>query len=154
MFVCKQCNIVSREGAGTCPYCGHSPSCPSAVFPLARDTRRRTATSSGNTGDRQAQRRVQGLAAHRQPQGVVREAAAVRAVAPAQPGQPGSHDWHAWQAAAWQEQAGSREDEMRITITVNEEGKSMVAVSGAPGKSCLKATEGLDDALGNPPAGR
>lgn len=37
---------------------------------------------------------------------------------------------------------------MRITITVNEQGNSMVAVSGAPGKSCLKATEGLDDALG------
>lgn len=39
---------------------------------------------------------------------------------------------------------------MRITITVNEEGKSMVAVSGAPGKKCIALTEGLDDALGTP----
>jgi len=37
---------------------------------------------------------------------------------------------------------------VRITISVNEEGKSMVSVSGAPGKTCMKATEGLDAALG------
>ena len=37
---------------------------------------------------------------------------------------------------------------MRIKIIVNDEGKSMVRVLGAPGKACLSITEGLDDALG------
>lgn len=37
---------------------------------------------------------------------------------------------------------------MKILIAIGKEGQSTVAVSGAPGNSCLKATEGLDHALG------
>ena len=39
---------------------------------------------------------------------------------------------------------------MKILISIDKDGGSKVAVTGAPGKSCLKATDGLDQALGTP----
>jgi uncharacterized protein GlcG (DUF336 family) len=38
---------------------------------------------------------------------------------------------------------------MKILISIDKDGGSKVAVTGAPGSKCLKATEGLDKALGN-----
>ena len=37
---------------------------------------------------------------------------------------------------------------MKIMISIDSDGNSTVAVTGAPGKACLKATDGLDQALG------
>jgi len=38
----------------------------------------------------------------------------------------------------------------KVTITINNDGKVLTQVHGAPGKTCLKETEGLDVYFGNP----
>jgi len=38
---------------------------------------------------------------------------------------------------------------VKILISIDKDGDSKVAVTGAPGKACLRATEGLDQALGH-----